>query len=141
MGSLELMGPTLIFEPLLGDRLKIIASLMFDPGHFGRTSLDHDGLYCRRSHRDRGDYSTAWRGKAARLGPTWTSCAELRALHHQGIRCLREWSRLQVRRWPGKGAEPAEGRRRSGHGRGDVACCCSRSWRHSDEEYVTTIFD
>ena len=66
---------------------------LFDPGHFEMTSLDHeglycldhDGLYCRRPHRDRGEYRAAWRGKAAGLGPTRTTCAELRALHHQGI--------------------------------------------------------
>ncbi len=93
---------------------------------FGMASLDHDGLYCRRSHRSCGKY----RGKTARLGPTRTSCAELRTSYHQGVVCLREWSRLRVRRRRGEGAEPAGGPRGSGHGRGDTACGCSRSRRH-----------
>jgi hypothetical protein len=57
------------------------SSRMFDPGHFGMASLDHDGLYYRRSQQDGGEYRADWRGKAARLGPTRTSCAELQALH------------------------------------------------------------
>jgi hypothetical protein len=103
-------------------------------------SLGHDGLYRRRSHRDRGEYRADWRGPARAHSDELCGTTGLAPPRHRMSLGVEQTvgetiglGKERSRRRAGGGVDMAAGTRH--------AAAQDRGGTDSDAEYVTTSFE